>query len=81
VACLAVEHNRSITFKQFKEFAMHIVRRWAKPALIVIAAIAAAATLSGSVPATAHARATTGAQAHARAAAPVAHARSVTTLA
>lgn len=54
---------------------MRIVRRWAKPALMVIAAILAAATLSGSVPATAHARASAGAQAHARAAAPVAHAR------
>lgn len=60
---------------------MRIVRRWAKPALMVIAGILAAATLSGSVPATAHARAAAGAQAHARAAAPVAHARSATRLA
>jgi hypothetical protein len=72
----AVRHNRSSTVKRLKELVMRIVRRWLRPALVVIAGILAAATLSGSVPATAHARAGAGIQAHARAdSAPMAHAR------
>ncbi len=61
---------------------MSRIHRLVKPAVMVIAGISAIATLSGSVPATAHARAA-GAQAHARihGGPAVAHARAIVTLA